>query len=170
MTLTLLHDKRTRLKAGHGKKLLIMAVLFLAAFLLFQLNPYRLKLTKTQSVDYSVFLLTDSDGSRIERDQYIAILAPNNPSAGVEYVKQVVGLPGDEIKTQGRDVYVNGVLRGKAKTHSLKGRELEMISAGIIPEGFIYVFADHKDSYDSRYKEIGLVPLKLVTASARPVL
>ena len=47
---------------------------------------------------------------------------------------------------------------GRAKSHALDGRPLEAIAPGVIPSGHYYLFADHADSHDSRYAEIGLVP------------
>ena len=55
-------------------------------------------------------------------------------------------------------VTVGGVRLGRAKTHALDGRPLTAIAAGTIPPGHYFLHADHRDSHDSRYAEIGLVP------------
>ena len=41
---------------------------------------------------------------------------------------------------------------------ALNGRPLTAIAPGTIPPGHYYLHADHVDSHDSRYAEIGLVP------------
>ncbi len=77
----------------------------------------------------------------------------------VPYLKTVRGVPGMRIEVgKDRTVFLNGVPAGRAKTHALDGRPLAAIAPGIIPPGHFYVHADHVDSHDSRYAEIGLVP------------
>ncbi len=75
------------------------------------------------------------------------------------YLKTVRGLPGMTVAV-GDDgtVFLDGVAVGRAKTHALDGRPLEAIAPGMIPPGRYYLYADHPDSHDSRYAEIGLVP------------
>ena len=54
-------------------------------------------------------------------------------------------------------VFLDGVPVGRAKTHALDGRPLDAIAPGVIPAGHYFLHADHADSHDSRYAEIGLV-------------
>ena len=77
----------------------------------------------------------------------------------VPYLKTVRGLLGAVVTVDAdRTVRVDGVAMGRAKERALDGRPLEPIRPGIVPEGHYYVHADHRDSHDSRYAEIGLVP------------
>ena len=84
---------------------------------------------------------------------------PEALGAEVPWLKTVRGLPGMRIAV-GADgtVTVGGVRLGRAKTHALDGRPLAAIAAGTIPPGHYFLHADHRDSHDSRYAEIGLVP------------
>ncbi len=77
----------------------------------------------------------------------------------VPYLKTVRGVPGMRIEV-GEDgtVSLDGEPIAGAKTHALDGRPLAAIAPGIIPPGHFYLHADHVDSHDSRYAEIGLVP------------
>jgi len=68
-----------------------------------------------------------------------------------------------------RRVFVNGVFAGIAKRHALNGRALDAIAPRVIPPGRYYVHADHKDSHDSRYEEIGLVPRERIRGRALPL-
>ena len=69
------------------------------------------------------------------------------------------GLPGDIVSVDDdRTVRLDGAPVARAKSHALDGRPLEAIRSGVIPEGRYYLHADHADSHDSRYAEIGLVP------------
>ena len=77
----------------------------------------------------------------------------------VPYLKTVRGLPGMTVTVgPDRTVFVDGRPVGRAKTHALDGRTLRAIAPGVIPPGYFYLHADHADSHDSRYAEIGLVP------------
>ena len=63
-------------------------------------------------------------------------------------------------------VSLDGVPIGRAKTQALDGRPLEAIAPGIIPPGHYYLHADHADSHDSRYAEIGLVAAERILGRA----
>ena len=94
-----------------------------------------------------------------ERDDAILFDPPEAAGSTVPYLKTVRGLPGDRVEVdRDRRVLVNGAVLGIAKTHALDGRALEAIGPGVIPPGRYYVHADHADSHDSRYAEIGLIP------------
>ena len=85
----------------------------------------------------------------------------------VPYLKTVRGVPGMRIDVD-RDgtVRLDGVAAGRAKTHALDGRPLAPIRPGVIPPGRYYLHADHADSHDSRYAEIGLVPAARILGRA----
>ncbi len=82
---------------------------------------------------------------------------PEAVDSPVPYLKTVRGVPGMRIEV-GDDgtVLLDGVAVARAKTHALDGRPLAAIAPGTIPPGHFYLHADHVDSHDSRYAEIGL--------------
>ncbi|MDE0029367.1 MAG: S26 family signal peptidase [Deltaproteobacteria bacterium] len=85
----------------------------------------------------------------------------------VPYLKTVHGLPGDRVEVDGnRRVRVNGKVLGIAKTHARDGRPLKITRPGVIPPDRYYVHADHADSHDSRYAEIGLVAREQILGRA----
>ncbi len=84
---------------------------------------------------------------------------PEAVGSEVPYLKTVRGVPGMAVSVDADGtVYLDGVPVGRAKTHALDGRPLRVIAPGIVPPGHFYLHADHVDSHDSRYAEIGLVP------------
>ena len=86
------------------------------------------------------------------------------------FFKQIVGVPGDVVTVQDRDVFVNGVHVGRAKTHTKEKRlPLEPIAPVVIPAGFFYVRGTSRDSFDSRYRSSGLVPAAQVLAKVNPI-
>ena len=92
------------------------------------------------------------------RGDVVVFDPPEAVGSPVPYLKTVRGLPGDHVEVDGkRRVRVNGTVLGIAKPHALDGRSLTMARPGVIPPDRYYVHADHVDSHDSRYAEIGLV-------------
>ena len=92
---------------------------------------------------------------------------PVSVGSRTPYLKTVRGLPGAVLTVDAdRTVRIDGVAVGRAKTHALDGRPLVAIRPGVVPEGGYYVHADHPDSHDSRYAEIGLVPRNRILGRA----
>ena len=92
---------------------------------------------------------------------------PEAVGSPVPYLKTVRGLPGDRVEVDGRRrVRVNGKVLGVAKTHSRDGHPLKIAEPGVVPPGRFYVHADHVDSHDSRYAEVGLVARERIRGRA----
>ncbi len=105
-----------------------------------------------------------------KRGELVLFDPPEDLGSPIPYMKRVVGLPGDSVAVDpGRRVFVRGDFTGIAKRHALDGRALETIGPGVIPPGRYYVHADHADSHDSRYREIGLVPRERIRGRALPL-
>ena len=68
-----------------------------------------------------------------------------------------------------RVVFVNGHLVGTAKETSRAGKPLAIITPGKIPEGYLYVQADNKDSLDSRYALTGLINVNQLIGRAHVI-
>ncbi len=105
---------------------------------------------------YAVFPLF---GQHPEIGDRVLFQPPDSVGSPVPYLKTVRGVPGMRIAV-GIDgtVFLAGGAVGRAKAHALDGRPLEAIAPGTIPPGHFFLHADHRDSHDSRYAEIGLVP------------
>ena len=92
---------------------------------------------------------------------------PASLDSPVPYLKTVRGVPGMAVTVgPDRTVFLDGEAAGRAKSHALDGRPLAAIAPGVIPPGHYYLFADHADSHDSRYAEIGLVPAARILGRA----
>lgn len=74
---------------------------------------------------------------------------------GEYLIKRVVGLPGDKVKYQDNQLYINGKKVEENFNHATTGDVLEIE----VPEGEYFVLGDNRvDSTDSR--KIGMIPFK----------
>ncbi|WP_313808098.1 S26 family signal peptidase [Sphingobium sp.] len=84
--------------------------------------------------------------------------------------KLVYGMPGDVIRDDGADVRINGRLVAHRKARTRLGERLTPGPTGVIPPSCYYVGTPHKDGFDSRYGEIGLVCARQIFGTGVPVL
>ncbi len=95
---------------------------------------------------------------------------PRAVGSELPYLKTVRGVPGMTVSVdEDRTVRLDGIVMGRAKARALDGRPLTAVASSIIPPGHFYVHADHADSHDSRYAEIGLVPRGRILGRAVPM-
>ena len=88
---------------------------------------FTLAITVTESLPYKVFIVVKGD-LNIQRGDYIAWRwAGGGPyKAGLSFLKQVRGMPGDTVTAKGRDFYVNGDYMSTAKPRTRKGEPLAL--------------------------------------------
>ena len=108
--------------------------------------------------------------SNPQRDDVIVFIYPVDKSK--DFIKRVIGLPGDKIEIIDQKVYINGELfidiHGFYPNQAKKpANPLGKTSFGpiTVPEDQLFVMGDNRDhSYDSRFW--GFVPLKAVKGKA----
>ena len=106
-------------------------------------------------------------GAELRLGERVLFEPPDALDAPVPYLKTVRGVPGMTVTVgPDRTVFLDGEPVGRAKTHARDGRPLRAIAPGVIPPGYFYLHADHADSHDSRYAEIGLVPRSRILGRA----
>jgi signal peptidase I len=110
----------------------------------------------------------------IDRGDIVIFPYPKNPE--VDYIKRVVGLPGDKVEVQGKTVLING--QPLAEPYAFYEPARESISGVTcresfcgpltVPEGHIFVMGDNRlDSADSRVW--GFVDVRTVKGKGRIV-
>lgn len=128
-----------------------------------------------------------------KRGDVIVFRLPDDPSTN--YIKRLIGLPGDHIQVRGRQLYVNGSLiplqmngpyegprndgpheNAVVGTEFLDGVEHQVLFIpsrstadfeAIVPAGQYFFMGDNRDnSRDSRYREVGFVPERNLVGKA----
>jgi len=129
----------------------------------------------TGSLPYHVGLV-DGSHRALRRGDYIVFAfsgeAGKSAYPGLRdqaFFKRVIGISGDVVTVEGRRVFVNGVCAGIAKPQTFDRRPLEPIAPGVVPPGFLYVQGTSPDSFDSRYRISGLVPVGVVAGKVQPL-
>jgi signal peptidase I len=90
--------------------------------------------------------------------QGLGFTAPDNP----DYIKRVIGAPGDVVSARDGHVYVNGVRISEPYLHERTARFPETT----VPAGELFVMGDNRsNSLDSRFG-LGFVPIDRVVGKA----
>ena len=144
-------DRRRRGRAGLAV-MVLLAALWLAA-------ASRVHVNASWSDGAWGYVVLPLLGRDPEIGDLVLFEPPESVGSRVPWLKTVRGVPGMSVAVRAdRAVLLDGSAVGLAKTRALDGRPLEVAASGTIPPGHFHVHADHVDSHDSRYSEIGLVP------------
>lgn len=125
----------------------------------------------SESLDDVRYLLM-LKSSKIKRGDIVSIQGHTPHYVGNHiFTKRVVGLPGDWIirnKTHLTLKAQNGAFSIilPLLTQTKEGQPLTPLSHDVVPQGYLFVTGDHLRSFDSRYEEFGLVPMKKIYGKA----
>lgn len=119
--------------------------------------------------------------AQVDRFDVVVFPAPDSEEGKEkeEYVKRIIGLPGDEIVYQGDVLFINGVevqenylepvknlYPNRQTTPNFTLADLPNSHSNVIPEGMYLVLGDNRPvSKDSR--EFGLIPAEAIEGNAR---
>ena len=97
-----------------------------------------------------------------ERGEIIVFRYPRDPSR--DFIKRVIGLPGDMIEVKQGQVYRNGeLLKEPYILEMTRGN----FPATKVPEGHLFAMGDNRNnSEDSRFADVGMVPFDLIKGKA----
>lgn len=92
----------------------------------------------------------------VKHGDIIIFTAPDNPT--LYYIKRAVGLPGDQVNSDGKRLFINGVDSG-----IYKGEAFDMQ----VPHGHIFAIGDNRE-HTSSSRDFGTVPIRDVIG--KPIL
>ena len=85
----------------------------------------------------------------------------NNQFYGGRLIKKIIGQAGDHISTDaGGDLWVGKEFVGKVYPQTGEGKKLTRTKDQVIPKDHVFLYSPHPKSFDSRYLEVGLAPVK----------
>ena len=132
-------------------------------------DRYLLTINHTESLSNWAFIVDRMQSPK--RGDLIYFVPPDNPYyKDTGFVKIVAGVAGDVVNRVGATFHVNGEPICDAKPISREGDPLIPGPVGVIPLDYYFVFTPHRDSYDSRYQDIGWIGRDRIIGVARPLL
>jgi conjugal transfer pilin signal peptidase TrbI len=156
-----------RLKQKLIAILLMFAVFGISLEFLIPSPLYKFRTNRSESLPYRLFFAAKFDWI-VRKEGYVCFKHHYCPT---DLVKQIKGVPGDSISYKDGHIVVDSFDCGVPLPKSPRsGIELHPIQEGIIPQGFVYVYAPHQESFDSRYEEFGLVKIEDLEEVAWPLL
>lgn len=119
-----------------------------------------------QSGDYIITSKITYKFKKIERGDVVVFNSPKNPD--IEYIKRIIGLPGDKIEVRDGKVYLNNQLLSEnyiaSKTNLWDNGYLKEGEPIFVPENFVFVMGDNRPrSSDSR--EFGPIPISSIVGT-----
>jgi signal peptidase I len=106
-----------------------------------------------------------------KRGEVIVLHAPE----GKDFIKRVIGLPGETVRVEGDQVFVNGKVIEEpwiqeAVNEARKGGGTYNTTGfpeTKVPDGSVFVLGDHRGvSKDSRYPDVGFIPFNKIVGRA----
>lgn len=117
----------------------------------------------------------------IKRFDVVPLVATDDPS--LNYIKRVIGIPGDRISYQQDQLFING--EKVSETYLDQSKEIwknlqyeepftedftleEVTGFDVVPEGYYFVLGDNRRvSKDSRDTDVGLIPKDNIIGTAK---
>jgi signal peptidase I len=136
------------------------------------------------TMDY-IMVDTHHAGSMPDYGDVVVFRNPHDPN--VDYIKRVVGLPGDRVQLRDTILYLNGKavprqsLQGNQYRETLSnGRSYAILEVPLgagqntqeftVPAGSFFVLGDNRgNSVDSRFEALGYIPAGNVIGTARTI-
>ncbi len=144
-------------------KKMIVACVAMGSVYGFAASHIRFVLNATPSIPHKFFVLlrnVEPSFTIPKKDRYVLF---DHSVVNTRVIKQVKGVPGSRIQYDAKgDLWVDEFCVGKPHTVSRTGQLIHAIKPGIIPEGYVFAYAPHDRSFDSRYEEFGLIPVQSI--------
>ena len=155
---------------------IVLALSVFVLFYLFVAQPNEVKGSSMYpNFENGEYLLTEKISYQFgepKRGDVVIFKAPaSEPCAAdeCEYIKRVIGIPGDKVMVKEGDVYVNGEMLDQSflpeKVYSSEGEYMEEGVEKVVPEGQYLCFGDNRpNSRDGR--EFGPIDRDLIIGKA----
>jgi len=143
---------------------LLGLVIYIACSFFLVTPPFGVRRNISDSLPYTYFF--SRPFREIQRDQYVSF---THPKSQLPLAKRIVGIPGDTISYRNSYIFLNDQNYGEILPKSASGLRLTPLSERVVPEGYVFVHAFHRESFDSRYQEFGLIPVTNLKETLWPI-
>jgi type IV secretory pathway protease TraF len=141
---------------------------------------YRLAVNVSNSLPFHVFIVDTKDSSRhnIERNNYIQFYNKNTKYyEGRKFTKKVLAVGGDVLNIEQLETPIDNIqaiikFRNvilEVKDYTTLGTKVYTNNIAVIPKDMLFVVGTHRESFDSRYMEFGLIKKSEVLGVAKPL-
>ncbi len=148
--------------------IIIFLAVSLIAISFWIINRFEIVVNYSDSLPYH-FVIIDKKLIPTKREQIFVFYVYDNKQLGnkkIKFIKKIAGLPFDKIIIDNKKIFVANKFIGVIKNKSRNNQALSAIDKKIIGEHQYFAYAPHKDSFDSRYNEIGLIDEKNIVGTA----
>ncbi|MBI4991240.1 signal peptidase I [Candidatus Gottesmanbacteria bacterium] len=150
---------------------IVVALSIFVVVYLFLVQPHEVKGSSMEpNFQNNDYILTDKISLKLHepsRGDVVIFKAPRNPD--VDYIKRIIGLPGERVKILGGAVYINGLRLSEpyltSSTNLFPGSFLQEGVEITVPEGEYFVMGDNR-SHSSDSREFGPIPQSLIIGKA----
>jgi len=109
----------------------------------------------------------DECRGEIQRGDLVVFYAPKQK--GVVYVKRIIGLAGDEIRTDGNEIFINNEALAWLLEKNTAQRAVSSMGTITVPSGQVFVVGDNRqNSRDSRH--FGTIPSRDVIGRVKQII
>lgn len=125
----------------------------------------------TESLPHRFFVLKRCMPSHLNAPRKGLYVYFTHEKTNIPMIKQVKGVPGSRIHLDATQrMWVDDFCIGIVQETTSTGEFLSALKEKIVPKGFVFVYATHERSFDSRYQEMGLVPVSAIKGSGIALL
>lgn len=142
------------------------------------IGNYKLSINISPSLPYYLFLVKKKNYKKISNGDFIQFINKDAQYySGVNITKQVLAVGGDTLEINIFEYPIDniqGTIRFnetelKVKDKTVLGTKVYINNISTIPENNYFVIGYNEDSFDSRYKEFGLIDKNEIIGVAKPI-
>jgi signal peptidase I len=149
------------------KKIVAASFVIVAGYLI--LSKYNVIFNYTHSLPQPIFI-AEVGNLDLKKEDYVAFRSKGLPNISDNHriVKIIIGLPGEKVIESSGIVSINGKAVAKIFYKKAFWGDIHPVNNLIISDGCYFVLGVAKTSFDSRYKEFGLVCKQQIIGKAFP--
>ncbi len=151
----------------YDKYFIICIIVVTCCFIFFK--KYNIVYNYTHSLPQRIFVV-DVNDNKLTKGDYLAFYSRNLPNISNNHtiLKMIAGVGGESVEIKNGEVLINNSPVVKVSNKKAYWGYIHPITPRIIPNSCYFVIGKSETSFDSRYKEFGLVCKEQIIGKAYP--